>query len=617
MLKANFKSVFFITLVSTFTFLLGCSTPEEKKAAQIEEALNLSQAGSNAEALKILENLTQEYPNDIEILKSIGQIYKAEGDASMAAFFLEQAYLQSPDDTELLYQTYQSLEAANQPSGKLLEKFAEKAPESMTPELWVRLGQARQAENQVQLALDAYLKGVNPDKSKPSADTAAAIGQLFVKVGNLPQAENWLKIAADSEDPNALTALFGLLEINLHQKNWAGAESTIAQLDEQFPGAVEASQWKQARQELIRWRQAQDEMQAKLAKAEAEKKAKAKAEAEAKAAAQAAAEAQAKAKAAAQAAQSSTSNTTAPSNRPELSQSEERKTTETIGGKAQIIADLEIAEAMADTPAIEVPPGQAAEASVSSTPPPADSTNKTITFNPNIAIEPADPEITFEISYDQAPHAEPSTYTIETETSTAPTATRASTTTPTPAPVAAPTAPQSNYNSPAAAAPISPSPARPQTVEELMADAETALFDRNYKAAIRKYWAAISIINNRADIWNQLGRAYLVDGQLQNAETTALEAVRLEPRQVAYTLDYLRVAQRSKPPQEFLAELETAYARFPSSPEIILSLARGHERISKDLVIAQNLYRRFIDIAPNHPLVPEARAAVARLGEYQ
>ena len=57
-----------------------------------------------------------------------------------------------------------------------------------------------------------------------------------------------------------------------------------------------------------------------------------------------------------------------------------------------------------------------------------------------------------------------------------------------------------------------------------MADAETATLDRDYKSAIRKYWTAISIANNRAEVWNLLSRAYLVDGQLNNAETTALEA---------------------------------------------------------------------------------------------
>ncbi len=562
MLKANLKSVFFITLVSTLTLLIGCSGPEEKKAAQIKEARELSAGGAHAKALKILEDLAAQYPNDIEILNSFGQIYSAEGDATMAAFFLEQACLQSPEDTELLFQTYQSLEAANQPAGHLLEKLSTQAPETMTPELWVRLGQIRQADNQLQPALDAYLQGVDPDKKKPAPETAVAIGQLFVKVDNLAQAETWLTIAADNDDPYALSALFGLLEINLRQKDWQGAEGNIAQLDKQFPGAIEASQWKEARQELARWRKAQDEMKAKLAKAKAEKKA---AEVLAKAATEAAAPSETK---------TAKTDTAAPE------------------GKAQVIADLEAAEAMIDTPAIEIKSTEEADVVISEKSEETDS-GKAISFDPNIAIEPADPRITVGVNYDQAPVAEETSYSVD------------HTATIDPDPAVAEIEDELQLN------PVRPSE-RPRTIEELMADAETATVDRDYKLAIRKYWAVISIANNRADIWNLLSRAYLIDGQLKNAETTALEAVRLEPREVAYTLDYLRVTQRSKEPSDFLTELETAYNRFPSSPEITLSLARAHERISKQTDTARTLYLRFIDIAPNHPLVPEARSAVLR-----
>ena len=556
MLNANFKSVFLITLITISVWLAGCKSPEEKKAAQIKDALSLSEKGSNAEALKMLEELATQYPDDIVILKSIGLIYKADGDAGMASLFLEQAYLQSPDDTELLFQTYQSLDAAKQPANHLLEKLAERAPEAMTPELWTRLGQARQAANQVQPALDAFLKGVEPDKAKPAPESAAAIGQLFVKVGNLPQAESWLKMAADSDDPNALTALFDLLEINLRQNNWADAEATIAQLDTQFPGAVEASQWQQARQELVRWRESQEEMKATLAKAQANKKA---IETEARAATV------------------------------EIETSQVVKSDEDSGGsetvitedKAQIIADMEAAEAMADAPAIEI--AEEADDLIED--------NKSIASDPSITLDTTDPKTTAEVDYSQVATVE------ETAVEQAPT----------PIVEAFPTseAEPTTVTLP----PSSP----PQTVEELMADAETATLDRDFKSAIRKYWTAISIANNRAEVWNLLSRAYLVDGQLNNAETTALEAVRLEPRRVAYTLDYLRVAQRSLAPEDFLAELETAYARFPVSPEITLSIARGHELISQDRSAARNLYLRFIDIAPNHPLIPQAQNAVARL----
>jgi tetratricopeptide (TPR) repeat protein len=571
MLKANFKSAFFITLLSTLILLAGCSSPEEKKAAQIKEAHHLAEGGDSAQALELLETLSAQYPNDIEILNSIGQIYAAEGDTSMAAFFLEQAYLQAPDDIERLFQAYQSLEAAKQPAGHLLETLSTQAPEAMTPDLWIRLGQIRHAENKLQASLDAYLKGVDPEKAKPSSEVAASIGQLFVKVGNLPQAEAWLEMAADSDDPNALTALFGLLEINLRQEDWAGAEAIIAQLDKQFPGAVEASQWQQARKDLVRWRTTQDAMQAKLAKAEAEK---------------IAAEANA---------ETVTLAETEAAQREAIDQgSADNKTTGE--GKAQVIADLEAAEAMANAPAIEteIPEGEAVQAG-----------SQAINFDPSIVIEPADPEITFEVSYDPAPTAGSTTESVDNnpadESSTAMPAAPADLTEAVP-PVEMNTA----------AEPIRPSE-RPRTIEELLADAEMAELDRDFTSAIRQYWAAINIANNRAEIWNLLSRAYLVDGQLNNAETAALEAVRLEPSVVAYTLDYLRVAQRTKEPVAFLAQLETAYDRFPDSPEITLSLARAHERISEQTETARNLYLRFIDIAPNHPLVPEARAAAARL----
>lgn len=599
MLKANFNRALFLTAFLTLILLTGCSTPEEKKSDRIAEALELSQAGGHAAAIEILEALIAEYPNDLEILTSMGQVYTDEGDHTMAAFFLEQAHLQAPDDVELLFQAYRSLRAADQPAGHLLEKLAEQAPDAMNGELWARLGQNRQDANQLQPALNAYLKSTESGSANP--ETAAAIGRLYMQIGNLPQAEAWLERAADNDDPNALTALFGLLEIKLRQKDWPGAETTLAQLDNQFPGAVEASQWKQARQELIRWRAAQDAMQARLAQAAAEKKAEAtRAEAEAEAEA---ADTPSGAGAPGTVANTGTGNEDPAASADASGASE---------GKAQIVADLEAAEAMANAPAIEMPDSAALAAQAAQT-----STNGAgVRFDPNIAIEPADPDISFQVEFDQAGQADPTTYAVETTE-----------------PVGFPRPPEQLEppEPPALPAPLELNDAAdlrgalggrltpdrsttsPSSIEELLADAELAERDRDFKSAIRKYWAAISISNQRPDVWNLLSRAYLIDGQINNAETSALEAVRMAPREVAYTLDYLRVAQRSKNADAFLSDLETAYDRFPSSPEITLSLARAYERISQDTETARSLYRRFIDIAPNHPLVPEARAAVARL----
>lgn len=590
MLKANLNRALISTFLLTLAFLTGCSTPEEKKSARIDEAIQLSEAGEYGGAIEILDALATQYPNDLEILSALGRVYSTERDYTMAAFYLEQAHLQAPDDIELLFQAYQSLRAADQPAEHLLEKMAEKAPEAMNAQLWARLGRNRQAANELQPALDAYLKSVDSEPASP--ETSAAIGQLYKKVGNLAQAEAWLERAADSDDPNALTALFGLLEIKLREKDWPGAETTLAQLDKQFPGAVEASQWDQARQELKRWREAQDAMKARLARDEAEKEAAEAVETEAEAATE-----KTKPETTIE-----TANSEKSSDRKQANADSTSSESDVGEGKAQIITDLEAAEAMANAPAIETPAGQAT------------SSGSGVRFDPDIAIEPADPDISFQVDFDQAARGATATYAVETtqpaeilevfEPPELPSriefndaANLGSSLGTTSTPELAPDRPESGN----------------RTIEELLADAELAERDRDFKSAIRKYWAAISISNQRAEIWNLLSRAYLIDGQINNAETSALEAVRQAPREVAYTLDYLRVAQRSKNADAFLSDLETAYDRFPSSPEITLSLARAHERISQQTETARSLYRRFIDIAPSHPLVPEARAALSRL----
>ena len=525
MLKANLNGALCAALLSSLVFLVACKSPEEKKAVQILKARSFTEAGATSDALEILEKLAEEYPNDEEILGSIGQVYSMEGDLKTAAFFLEQAHLQAPNDTERLYQAYLGQEAAMLPAGHLLEKLSIQATNRMTSEMWIHLGEIRQAENKVQPALEAYLKGVDYEIMTPSTEVAASIGQLFAKTGNLSQARIWLQIAVSNGGPNSLTALFELLEINLRQQDWLSAESVITELDAKFPGAIDASAWKETRQEIVDWREAQNAMKTELSKIRVE-------------------------------------NTDLTQNN---SISEEYNAV--IEGKYQVIADLDTAEAMAEALAIEIEDTDTSGTEVLINP--SESVSTEAILEANEGSNTSDLEI---INIEQ--------YSEDVVT---------------------------GDNLEVTEAQLS------RTIQELLSDASAAELEQDYNSAITNYWTAMGINNNRADIWNLLSRAYFADGQIANADIAALEAVRLEPLTVAYTLDYLRVAQKSKLPNAFLSQLEIAYSRFPESAEIILSLARAHERISGQNATARNLYLRFIEIAPKHPLIPEAEAAVSRL----
>lgn len=522
MLKIKLKRTFLLVLLSSLVLLPGCRSPEEKKADKIKEASTLFEAENYTKALQILEALSSQYPNDVEILRLMGQTYSATGNHSVASFFLEQALLQAPDDSGLLYQTYLSLEAADQPAAHLLEKLTGQLPEAMTPELWIRLAQSRQANGQTRPALDAYLRAVDPEKSKPDPEIATAIAELFIRSENWPKAEFWLEIAGDTRTPEALPALFKLLELKISRTDRAGAETVIDRLDELFPGAVDASPFEKAREKIAEWRRKEEALKAKKQDLET--------------------------------GQGSGSDDSTHSS--EVTDKE----------KTSIIRSPEAVESTMDAPATK--PVDPDDPDLTA----ADSESKRrIRYNPDIAIEPADPKPNF----DEVAIATPVKNSSESGLT------------------------QTADNLP--------------TIKSLLADAETDEIERNFKAAIRKYRIAVEIEDNRADIWKLLSRAYLMDGQLKNARTSALEAVRLAPSQVSYTLDYLRIAQRSLNAQSFLRELKIAYEQFPADPTITLSLARAYERISEDKDTAREFYLRFIDLAPSHPLAPEARDAVNRL----
>lgn len=546
MLKANTKTLFHLLSLLTALLIISCSNPEKERLEQLSEASTLTASGQYSAALAILESLLAQYPNDSEVILELANVYSLEGNPTIAAFYLEQAYRLDPENIELLYQAYRQQEKAGNPEAAktLLITLSEKDPSAMTPELWTRLGQLQAENKNYEAALKAYLKGVDPDKAVPNAETAAAIGDLFIKLDNLPMAERWLTIAAESNDPSAFTALFGLLEINLRNKNWTAAEANIKQLDAQFPGALDVSQWASARDELAKWRAAQKKMQTDLAAAAAAKEA--------------------------QTTQAVAIDSTEVIEVPDQSDEATTEVAADTEGKAQIVEDMENMVALADTPAVEA------------------ETPANVAFNPNIAVQPADPDFNVSVTFDQ--QALGAQANIRTETSDAP----APAFTPTPAPAPRPV---TNIKS----------------VEELLIDADTASQSLDYKAAIRNYWQALGRSNNRPDIWNMLSKAYLADGQNRNAETAALEATRLAPSEIEYTLDYLRVVQRTKNATNFIAELETAYSRFPRSPEITLSLARAYDRLNSNSVAAANYYNRFIEIAPNHPLRSEAESALNRL----
>lgn len=523
--KNRIRSNFPVILLTALLALNACTDPETAQRKQLEEAITLQENGQDHEALIIFQSLLTIRPEDPDLLQRIGEIYQNANDLNLAAFYLEQAALNNPEDAELLHKSYLALEAAGENTLPALRQLASRAPENMAPKLWLKLGYLLALNNETQPALSAYLKGIPQDTAQSSPDTANAIAILFLQLNNTAPAERWFKIAAQDSGPEALTALLGLLEIKLSAAEWSAAEDLIQKLDQRFPGAVDASNWATARGELQKWRKAQQEMTETLKTTDAKI--------------------------------TKTSATAASDSR-----------TKTANSSKSISADeFDLMETLANKPAVET----------------AETKTQTIEYNPGIRIQPADPDLG------------------ENSASPQPT----------------PIDPLINANK---LEPIKPevltqTEAPPIDRDQLLTEAENSLMQRNFKSAIRFYWQALGLDSTTPDVWSLLSQAYTLNSETRNAETTALEAVRLAPKEVDYTLKYLRIAQRSKPPQLFLTELKIAFDRFPNNPEIIISLARARQRISKDRLAAAALYQQFITQFPSHPLRPEAETSLKTLTE--
>lgn len=143
-----------------------------------------------------------------------------------------------------------------------------------------------------------------------------------------------------------------------------------------------------------------------------------------------------------------------------------------------------------------------------------------------------------------------------------------------------------------------------------LAAARTAREAGDLQEAIGHYRRALVLDDSRGEVWAELSELYLATGQDRWAKATASEAVRRDPDNPRWVLQYLRAAQDSMGRDAFLRELEDAHRRFPDTPRITLVLARAW-RDAGNVRNARLLFREFLEQTPDDH--PEREAAEGEL----
>ena len=131
--------------------------------------------------------------------------------------------------------------------------------------------------------------------------------------------------------------------------------------------------------------------------------------------------------------------------------------------------------------------------------------------------------------------------------------------------------------------------------------------------AIQYAWQALNSDPDYAAGWAVLSKAYRADKQFTKAESTILEALRMDPENVKYRLQYLSILKQYRSDQALFQALKEAYQAHPESPEIIFQLANGYARIKNNEQRAFDLYVKFLEIAPQHPYQQKVEQSIREL----
>ena len=196
----------------------------------------------------------------------------------------------------------------------------------------------------------------------------------------------------------------------------------------------------------------------------------------------------------------------------------------------------------------------------------------TTEFNPNIEIEPADPYLNDFETAELGEAFDPTTITTISQTKLA-----------------------------------------LNEINALISEANQSVLNNDLVAAAELYRKVLDDNPNRHEIWDRIAQVYFANEEYNTAESSALQAIRLQPSNIVYTINYLNIAKKTKSEIRFLSELLSASKQFPNSPEIALTLARAYDRNSRYRFKAKEYYIKFITLAPNHPQRSEAEAAISRL----
>ncbi len=566
--KTFFKTIrgLFFPIAIAFSLLSpGCSSPETRITKLLAQAQEKADEGDLEAAILLLEEGGQKYPESAGILELKAQFYEQVPDYVMAAMTYDRLSGFGPEYRDRALDAARQFATAGEMDSAIrsLEAYLQNQPENS--EGWILKGRYLSRMQRREDAASAYLRAVRLMNGQIDGVLGVEVGDTFLALDQYVQAERFYRDAYDANDVARVDAMLGLLAVAYQQKQWAEASDWLEKVDAIDPGIVNNSYLADVRPELARWRSNRvDSADVAI----------------------------------------------------DLNGSSESDGGDGEDGAVTVVIDVGPAPEGVNSEGFGgeggVPVVGAGVDGIPGTETEVDPTTGGGTGG-KLAVEDGVG------GEDEDGGLNPEAMAVAGGSGIVDSSTEA-----------LDAVPGGGAGGKLAAAGIDgddTGSSGENPTEEVVSDpieivdVEPTAFDLaidlanagRHDEAIREYWKILADGVDQPDVWNRLSRSYRANRAWSDAEATALEAMRREPRNIVYTFDYLKAVENSRSPERFLEELERAYTRIPNSPDLVLALARAYVDIDGNARNAAVYYRLFLEMAPTHPEAFSAEQELAVL----
>lgn len=154
---------------------------------------------------------------------------------------------------------------------------------------------------------------------------------------------------------------------------------------------------------------------------------------------------------------------------------------------------------------------------------------------------------------------------------------------------------------------------QPSSVNTLQTAANAAPQNNVMDDAINACWKAVEAQPKSEKNWLSLSDAYSRKNDIVHAQSTALEALRVNPNSDVAATHYINVLNKNTNRSEYFVEINKLKQQFPHSASVATEIAHSYEEKLNNPRNAYYTYLQFLEKNPNHPQKAKIEAESKRL----